>query len=72
MKNGADITRNTFNAGLEPQEGFWHAVGKAVDLVDQPVKHALGRHPLRTDDDTIVLQGNREDYDFKFNDEGFP
>jgi len=71
MKDGKDITGNRFFGGFE--EGLKYSIGKMVDLVEQPIRNMVGKpYPRRLEDDTIVLEGKREDYTFKFNNDYKP
>jgi hypothetical protein len=66
MKDGEGITGNRFDSGFE--EGLKYTVGKMIGFVEQPIRKALEKpSPRRLEDDTIVLQGKREDYKFTFN-----
>ena len=67
MKDGPGITGNHFDGGLKNQ-GIMSRLSRLADNIS----HVLGSKSLRTDKDTIVLEGPREDYKFTFRNDANP
>ena len=67
MKDGPGITENHFNGGLKNQ-----GIGYRLFRLADGIGHALGSTSLRTDHDTIVLEGKPEDYKFTFHKDANP